>query len=197
MSFSHCVDPSLSCSFEFSIYSIILRSQLSFKAGSCKEPNCSFTLANHFIFQMRIEMRTSCVEKYLMTLFLWCPRDKNLNSETLSSASDKYNWLLVRYGFPMWDLPLGTGGAKSLVLSQLGLGTDRLPWSFHYVHNVTVFSEEFENQMWCIESVKACVLIFETLKWNFNILNAIFFLHHLTDVCNLIFWQPEGKSYLR
>lgn len=122
------------------------------------------------------------------------PKGQNLNSETLSSASDKHNWLLVHDGFPMWDLPLGTGGARSwsLVLSQLGLGTGCLPWSFHHVNNVTGFSEGSEDQMWCISnwklrSVNACVSIFEILKC-FKIFKPIFFHHHhLTDVSNLIF----------
>lgn len=145
VSLSHCVDPSLSCSFEFSIYRIIVGSQLSFKAGSCNGPNCSFTWANQFIFKMRIDMRNSHMEKIINDPVSVVPKGQNLNSETLSSASDKHNWLLVRYDFPMWDLPLGTGGARSwsLVLSQLGLGTGCLPWSFHHVNNVTGFSEGF------------------------------------------------------
>lgn len=134
------------------------------------------------------------------------PKGQNLNSETLSSASDKHNWLLVRYGFPMWDLPLGPGGARSwsLVLSQLGLGTGCLPWSFHHVSNATGFSEGFEDQMWCISnwklrSVKACVSKFEISKC-FKIFKPIFFHPRLTDVCNLIFltagrWILSALNY--
>lgn len=128
-------------------------------------------------------MRNYSMEKTFNDPVSVVPKGQNLNWETLSSASDKHKWLLVRYSFPMWDLPLGTGGAKSwnLALSQLGLGTGCLPWPFPYVDNITGLSEVFEDQ-----SVEACVWIFEILKC-LNIFNLIFFHHHLTDICNLIF----------